>query len=427
MLNPTYFEEVSSQTIGEAVYSGVRPLDHPMILFSEVDGQPLAALHLKSRGKGKGVIAQRNIDVGGQRFQGLLTEDNQEFELIISNLSHAFVNFNILKTDDNVKEVMPSGLNEINELRPGESYRVQCDQENNMSLILSTIKDKKTGKKVSVEKDESTSEKKIGSIGTYYFLSVFPQINDKKICDQFKKTTWKCVDYFVRKTNVPKPTFRTHITPGSMDGRFEDAMQPSYSDSSDFDDDTEGFDEPVYRSFEGFNEQLCFAKEEDLEESEESEDMGLDGLFGDRPPPQPQLKNVSVSEDLIEKSAASTVKQGNKVEVFSQVSHIEYNYDLPSIQCIIGLSVSDKLIFRKNKNNIREDVKELIKKYITDEYKDFINEKTYKSDSCCICLEDKPNVIFYQCGHKCIHMDCMGDKLDKCPLCRRYITASLPS
>ena len=49
-----------------------------------------------------------------------------------------------------------------------------------------------------------------------------------------------------------------------------------------------------------------------------------------------------------------------------------------------------------------------------------INEiKTYKSDECVICLENKNNVLFCNCGHICVCEKCNEIKrLTKCPVCK---------
>ena len=49
-----------------------------------------------------------------------------------------------------------------------------------------------------------------------------------------------------------------------------------------------------------------------------------------------------------------------------------------------------------------------------------INEiKTYKTDECVICLENKNNVLFCNCGHLCVCEKCIEIKrLTKCPVCK---------
>ena len=49
-----------------------------------------------------------------------------------------------------------------------------------------------------------------------------------------------------------------------------------------------------------------------------------------------------------------------------------------------------------------------------------INEiKTYKTDECVICLGNKSNVLFCNCGHLCVCEKCIEIKrLTKCPVCK---------
>ena len=49
-----------------------------------------------------------------------------------------------------------------------------------------------------------------------------------------------------------------------------------------------------------------------------------------------------------------------------------------------------------------------------------INEiKTFKTDECVVCLENKNNVLFCNCGHLCVCEKCIEIKrLTKCPVCK---------
>jgi hypothetical protein len=212
-LSTTYFQTIHSEIHNDLKYTIMRPLDNPLMLFS-ADGTALASIHLRCRdqkNKGRALFTTRprrsNVVCD---FQGLIDRDDQKFELVISNLTNlGHINFNILKTDEKVNTVNPGGLNEINELRPYESYAVQCDYtQGNTELILSTIKntDKITGEttKVTVKEAESAPEK---PQGTYLSLSVVPEITKKELVDLFKNTTWKCVDMFYIKEKVVKSSY----------------------------------------------------------------------------------------------------------------------------------------------------------------------------------------------------------------------------
>ena len=52
--------------------------------------------------------------------------------------------------------------------------------------------------------------------------------------------------------------------------------------------------------------------------------------------------------------------------------------------------------------------------------KETINlEKSFKSGECVICLINPPNVLFYNCGHIPIYVECDVEKgLDVCPVCK---------
>ena len=150
-ISSTYFQKLCSDTDNHL--ETYAPIGDPLILFSEVDGTALASIHLRpsSRYRAKTDMNARMLiasysernDGEIQRYQGLCNMENQEFELVITNLSpKGNINFNLMKTNDAVTETNPCGINEINELREYESYAVQCDQMNNFPLILQKFRNK---------------------------------------------------------------------------------------------------------------------------------------------------------------------------------------------------------------------------------------------------------------------------------------------
>ena len=53
--------------------------------------------------------------------------------------------------------------------------------------------------------------------------------------------------------------------------------------------------------------------------------------------------------------------------------------------------------------------------------KQIINaEKTFKEDKCVICLTNPPNILFCNCGHQVLCVECSktGESLKKCPICK---------
>ena len=46
-------------------------------------------------------------------------------------------------------------------------------------------------------------------------------------------------------------------------------------------------------------------------------------------------------------------------------------------------------------------------------------KKSFKSSECVICLTKPPNVLFCNCGHLCLCVECDKTKgLDVCPVCK---------
>ena len=52
--------------------------------------------------------------------------------------------------------------------------------------------------------------------------------------------------------------------------------------------------------------------------------------------------------------------------------------------------------------------------------------KSFKTETCVICLTNKPNILLYDCNHTCICLSCnsQGQILD-CPTCRKTIVEKI--
>jgi hypothetical protein len=147
----------------------------------------------------------------------MLNMPDQTFTFTISNLSEDMINFNILHTPHRVSAENPGpsyGINEVNELRPHQSYTIAADQRNNrrMSLIgkTTTINDPETSMEkqvaVTVKQSEADPDK---PTGLYFYLSVVPDVSCKSLVDKFAEgTVWKVSTGFVRRVaRPPQETF----------------------------------------------------------------------------------------------------------------------------------------------------------------------------------------------------------------------------
>jgi hypothetical protein len=141
-----------------------------------------------------------------------------------------------------------------------------------------------------------------------------------------------------------------------------------------------------------------------------------------------EVNDNEVTEIDIMQSSVATIKGGHHVDETSYQSGITYCYDKCSRKCVIGLSVMEGINFvATNQSKLVEEAKSLIQTYQQEKYKLFFaRNKIYAEETCCICMSDKPNVIFYQCGHQCVDSECVKGLIEsKCPFCRANIQAQL--
>merc|ERR1740123_2116467 len=53
----------------------------------------------------------------------------------------------------------------------------------------------------------------------------------------------------------------------------------------------------------------------------------------------------------------------------------------------------------------------------------------FSTPECVVCMESSPppDIVLYQCGHRCVHLKCVESiGMRRCPLCRSPIVAMLP-
>jgi hypothetical protein len=494
-LRSKYFVEISSETLNGFNHRVLRPVGSPLILFSKVDGSALASIHFRAQnGSAKSLFAKRpdsQSSVYPCDFQGIINQDNQEFEFVITNLnSDGHINFNILKKDMRVNEVNPGGLNQINELRPMESVAIQCDQADNCTLILSAIKDEKTGQNITIKQaeDEVKSTPDTKPKGTYFYLSVVPEITKTDLCNKFKETVWSCADLICvkEKIQIPSPdimrgnwcgtgrlcdmrsysqnerlclsrevnsvneisSVESNSRPMEKSMQMRDLpskMEKKSQSKSLMSSFTNMFkSEPTSQqsfqisSIESRDEEMdCSDLErrpttrEDIFSSSTSNLSKFNSSFDNMSSQQTLSMPSNLNDDNIMSSYATTVGKGRKIVVHSSSTNIEYNYDTSSTPCVIGLSVSDKIQFTSAPSNDELMVlaKEMLKDFLENSSKGLLDSltKVYPSEQCAICLTDdeRPDIVFYQCGHQCCHNECFQGRLHNCPMCRCIITASL--
>lgn len=413
MLNSKYFNTIHTESHNGNHYSVIRPLDNPMILFSEIDGSPLASVHLRCQYEGQALITKRpEKNSFPCDFQGIINKNGCDFELVITNLcKEGSIKIDFMKSDCLVREVDPGSkngaLNQVNELHPYQSYAIQCDQKDNCSLILNAIK-KNSGDVLTVKEAEANM-KSNSPEGTYYYVTVVPQLGKPELIEKFKKTKWACVDLFCLKSSY------------QYEPKYE-SLNELYRMNESLGDEC-FLIEPATYNTRGSQPIMHLASM-----NENVQSRSNNWTLSDNTSSNKSTMDSYKFDDLINNSAAATVSGGRKMEVRSGYTGIDYSYDTLGEHCCLGLSINEKVEFKSEPTDLNERAKELIADYLKSESKDFLQKlnKKYESTECVICLDgtNKIDTVFYTCGHSCCHKDC-GKTLQKCPLCRNHITAAL--
>lgn len=472
----------------------------PLVLFSEIDGTSLASIHFapstrykaKVDKDAKALIAPYpgKDQEATQRFQGLINKPDQEFQLTITNLcSKGMINFNLLKTNDAVTETNPGGINEINELRPFESYTVLCDQMNNLPLILQKFRDSVTKQTMTVEKDEAEQkEKKQVSKGTNIFLSVVPQENVKELVDSFAKTVWKVSDTIV--VQYTKPSAQVYRGVGSSHGVIPESSSYSRRYSGDQNDDSDDGEEEDACDDDDIYDSGCEPKRSGLidhrmgipgaicnesayvsksaqindyiDKKEEECDKDSDSDH------EPQILSLSraiprtyessnescriiqqseriltiprthetlsfrsnLNHDTVKHSEIGTIAYGNeRIDVHSAQTGIDYDYTVASRPCVLGLSINENLEFiQVNTKQRITDLTEDAKKLLDD----IVNKKFEDFLKGKIYVSDQCAICLNE-NPDCVLYNCAHRcghydcivTLSKCPVCRTYVSAKL--
>ncbi|KAL0227565.1 hypothetical protein RCL1_003709 [Eukaryota sp. TZLM3-RCL] len=408
MLSRNFFQEVTSHIDGGFRYVGYVSHHHPLVLFSKKSGEPLAALHFYSPSASTVVAERPDSNSGLQKFQGLINKDSQHFELVLTNLSSkGMINFNILRSGTfQVDSTDPGplyGVNEINELRPYETYSVVCDQVNNRRFKLTAIQ----AGALSVRQDEQQAELTGNKTqGSYFYLSVVPELGE--MTSDFSETVWRAANYFVIKAPYQHPL------PCGYSGRPRRVMES----------------EPqlMERGSAMRHSRVLSAPRMMIGGGEVDGRSNM--MYRSRAPrPQPFQKQVEevevIDDDVIMDSSAAAIEYGEQVEVSSAETGKTYDYELNSPPCMIGLSVQPALQFVSSPSTLYvEELEQLINTMKNQNFQEFLSRRVFESETCCVCLEASSQVVFYICGHKATCSVC-SNSLDKCPMCRERISAKL--
>ncbi len=433
-LNDIYFQLIHTEnpTPNHGIeYQVYRLIVSTMVLFSKVNGAPLAGVSLMTWNRPREVVMSRAVILkrpdGQVDFQGLINEDNQKFEFVLTNFSSlGGIKIDIMKKNTAVQDTDPGwekgGLNNVNELNPLQSSSIRGDQKDSRALILTSIKTAGGGNVTVKEAEKSKTP-----IGTYYWLAVTPRDDSRELIKLFAETYWDCVDFLVIP-RVKEPVRHYYIRHSSNE---EEESEEDQGRNEGPIMRLAGYDGPIPAAGPPQPRGDCYGKSKGIQPMSATRGGGYAKLASLS---APYRKTESVGE-IVNKSLAANVASGEIVDTSSHKTGYSYFYDVPSNQtgklCCLGLSVAPGLIFGNAMTT--PEIVEAGKLLITDlKVKGaqalLRNIKIFPHDHCVICLDDetKPDMIFCQCGHSCCCSSCAAKLVNsKCPMCRGHISAMI--
>jgi hypothetical protein len=212
-LDNRFFQLITVKHHGGVEYEAYKSVyvRSTMVLFSRKTKTPLAALTFKAEDVGcLSMLTGRPSPRNDPRpyFQGILNMPDQAIDFTITNLSNeGMINFNILHTPHEVKQVDPGpnyGVNQLNELIPNQSYTIKADQRTGCKMIvagktkLKQMTKESESTKVALTIRESEAERHIS--GLYFYLSVVPDKACQDLVLKFREgTVWKASSGFIRR------------------------------------------------------------------------------------------------------------------------------------------------------------------------------------------------------------------------------------
>ncbi len=451
-LNGDHFVLLDKKVKGLYEYQsyGVRYPGSTIVLSShKYPDIPIAAISLTTKHKSEvhnqghsaqALLVQRKDDL----FQGMLNHAENDLGFVITNLTDFVENpyvdidnfddankIGSLKIDILTEDLKPSerhqinfptqAINEVNELRPSDSCHIRSDQRTgNYAMRLFGLTDS-SNNTLTVQQSEifGQSSGDPTKQATSVFVNVTASCHFPEMVALLTDAAWRPADVFVRKIHKDN-------------GKQRPSPTIYYRDNSC---GASGFDCASLQSFGtralSSGEQCWSAMSDDDEDEEllrlENNFMALTSI------PQTATKGIQrSSNNMMQSQAAHVVKSSEKVEVLSCTTNAQYNYDTVAPRMIMTFSIWEDMRICTLDLSLRSQIaSSLLDDALNNDNKNMLESiaKIFIADNCVICLDKSPTLVIAQCGHQCFCQDCFSgmNNVDKCPLCRQFVSAVIPS
>lgn len=415
MLNEKYFKHITTvyDEKTNMEYLTFSTVHGPVLVHrSKIDGSYLAAFGGLSNGKGVAFALRKNVSKERKlKYAMLIPENKQLFNPFITNLNTlGYIDYNLMREDEHAEETDPGptkGYNQVNELKPLDSYLIPADQANNRQMIIQEVK--KDEKSISMKKAEEIELKKEKQSGLEIFLTIVPQKNISRLVELFTSTMCEVTNMVVikRQRNNPRMQMR------GVSDDYLDAAAGAYciSEMSDSNDDSRIHEQkaPIYRAkgcMRSASKRQCAAISRGV------------------------MAPINIDhDDMMLNAHVAEMSYGESVDVNSGVTGITYDFSKSTIDCSVLCTVYPKLKYNFvdiNDKLLKTHAQDVAKQLMNDDWKLIVEKvEKFSGEECCVCLENKPDTILYPCSHT-IDMEC-AKKLNpsKCPICRQLSTAMI--
>lgn len=385
-----------------------------MVLRSQKSHIPLAAVVLMPNDTAnvQAVVTARPPPTVGQfqdqpHFQGMLNRLDQPFGFYLANLtSEGYLNMNLLHTAHRVEEKDPGatyGLNQVNEIRPGQAYLVKRDQRTQRQMVLLGHAQGQVLTRVQDMEAQDTRNERM-----MIHLSVTPSTKSTQTVKWFQEgTEWVPTPVMVIPL-APRPSVPKAIRFG---GRSRGARTMPYPPPMGERPPSEELQSLATFSFGQPERHMALTLGINTASTKESVSM-----------------EVEEPTQAVGKSIEGRMGYGQHLTENVGVTDEEYAYDVASAPAILRLSIWREM---------------QLKPFNVTDYADYLTEwrqhlgraqdqqlaasvsHVFKSDHCCIDLESPADTVIVRCGHQCIHHTHATPQLKACPLCRSPVTGFL--
>ena len=345
-----------------------------------------------------------------------------------------YLKIDILTEDIKVIETdyPTKAINQINELRPSESYHVRSDQRTgNYTMNMGGVVDQKTGTAVSVKESEASQDS--AKKASKFFVNVVARAKFPDMVKALDGAQWRPVDVFIRKIPKENGTTRPHVT------------YSTNANTMSFGRGMLGATQSSNVIYKGENEEEDFDDFETVTRMESMADLldiplSCDIMACSRGSAAPathetvkRKKATTKVTSILDSQAANVVSGNTKVTVNSGTTIASYDFDECAPRMTLSFSIWQDMKIHEVDLNLRDELSQgLMEDALYNENKELLEAMTKKfiSETCVICLENEPTIILVQCGHQCLCVQCRKELHEgeptKCYLCRQPVVAMFP-